>query len=219
MKNTVSLIAVAAVAVVGLTGCSAKDSKDKPAADRAQTPLSSLSASSSPRSPSPSPSHQRVSQASVSAVGANTNLDPCQLVTQDEASALAHASFGPGKEEGAGVRKDCVYGAQTPNVMHVFVIQAASAADATSGWNQLLAEAKQSAGQAAGMLQLSSDSTIGDRAEWVELDLAQIHVSGRGLAFQKGAVAVYVIDLVRGGSAPSRDAMTAQAQTVLGRLP
>jgi hypothetical protein len=216
MKNTVSLIAVAAVALAGLTACS---SKDKPTADPSRTPLGSLSASATPDAPSSSPSHQRVPKASLSAVGANTTIDPCQLVTQDEASALAHASFGPGQEEGGGVRKDCVYGAQTPNVLSVYVVQAASVGDAQAGWNQLLAEAKQGAGQAAGMLQLSSDSTIGDRAEWVELGLAQIHISARGLAFQKGVVGVYVIDLVRGGSAPSLADMTAQAQTILGRLP
>ena len=50
------------------------------------------------------------------------------------------------------------------------------------------------------------------------LNLPQIGVSGRGLAFLKGSVGVYMIDEVRGGSAPSRDAMTTQAQTVLGRL-
>ena len=215
MKKTVSLIA-AAVAVAGLTACS---SKDKPTAGPSRTPHTAHAASATPDAPSSSPSQHRVPRASISAVGANTHLDPCQLVTQDEASALAHASFGPGKEEGGGVRKDCVYGAQTTNVLSVYVVQAASVGDAQAGWNQLLAEAKQYAGQAAGMLQLSPDSTIGDRAEWVELDLAQINVSARGLAFQKGAVAVYVIDLVRGGSAPTRDALAAQADTVLGRLP
>lgn len=216
MKKTVSLIAVAAVAVVGLAGCS---SKNKPLADPTHTPHSSISVSTSPSPTSSSPAHDRVPQASLSAVGAATSIDPCQLVTQDEASSLTHASFGPGQEEGGGLRKECVYGAQTPNVLSVIVVRAASLADAQSGWNQLLAEAKQAAGKAAGLVQLSPDSTIGDRAEWVELDLAQVDISARGLAFQKGAVGVYVIDLVRGGSAPTRDALTAQAQTVLGRLP
>jgi hypothetical protein len=146
-------------------------------------------------------------------------IDPCQLVTQQEASQMALASFGPGKEEGTKVRHTCVYGGQTPNVLMVFVLQGATTADAQTEWDTLLAEAKSAAGQAANLVHLTPDSGIGDRSEWVELDLAQIGVSGRGLAFLKGPVGVYMIDEVRGGSAATRDAMSAQAQTVLGRLP
>ena len=110
-------------------------------------------------------------------------------------------------------------GAQSPNVLTVFVAQGASVGDAQAEWNQLLAEAKQGAGEAAGMLTLTPEPDLADRAEWVELDLSQIHVAARGLAFLSSDVGVYVIDLVRGAAAPTRDAMTEQAQTVLSRLP
>ncbi len=60
------------------------------------------------------------------ASGSPENLDPCQLVTQDEASTLAHATFGPGKEETISASgKECVYGYQTTNVMDIIVAQAA----------------------------------------------------------------------------------------------
>ena len=57
------------------------------------------------------------------------------------------------------------------------------------------------------MVHLTPDSSIGDRAEWVELNLSQIGVSGRGLAFLQGPVGVYMIDEVRGGvgAQPGRD--------------
>jgi hypothetical protein len=156
----------------------------------------------------------------VTATGAPTSLDPCQLVTQQEASTLTGASYAPGKEEASAdqARRTCIYGGQTPNVLMVFVVQAASEADAQSGWNQLLAQAQQAAGQAAGQIQLTAASGIGDRAEWAELNLAQVDVQARGLAFQSGATGVYIIDEVRGGTPPSRDALTNEAQTVLGRI-
>jgi len=56
------------------------------------------------------------------------------------------------------------------------------------------------------------------RAEWFELDLSALQVSGRGLAFLSGNTGVYMIDLVRGAAAPSRSEMTDQAHTVMGRL-
>jgi hypothetical protein len=146
-------------------------------------------------------------------------VDPCQVVTRTEASALAHASFGPGKEEGTKIRHECVYGAQTPNVLTVFVVQAASPSAAQAGWDTLLSEAQQFAGQAAGKVRLTPDSTIGDKAEWVELNLSQIGIDARGLAFLKGATGVYMIDLVRGGTAAGQHALAAEAQTAMSRLP
>lgn len=210
----VPMIAATAVLLVALTACG---SKDQPSAD--PTPSSSHAArtGSGPGS-GPSSSPPQSDTPSSSPQAAETSLDPCQLVTQQEASDMAHASFGPGQEEGTKITHRCVYGAQTPNVLMVFVLQGATTEDAQTEWNQLLAQAKAGAGQAADLVHLTPESSIADRAEWVELNLPQIGVSGRGLAFLKGAVGVYMIDEVRGGSAPSRDAMTTQAQTVLGRL-
>lgn len=209
----VTTITAAALAALALAACG---SNDKVTADPTISPSPSTVVKHNP----PSRSASSAPAPSLSASGAvATTVDPCQLVPQDEASSLAHASFGPGKEEGTKLRHECVYGAQTPNVLTVFVVQAASPDQAQAGWNTLLAEAQQFAGQAAGRVQLTADSSIGDRAEWVELDLSQLGVSARGLAFLKGATGVYVIDLVRGGAAPSRPDLTDEANTVIGRLP
>lgn len=213
----VPAIAVAALAAATLGACGGHSKHAG-----GQPTLGALSPSSAPTSQSPSsaPSKKVPPSRVVSATGAPTNLDPCQLVTQNEASSLTGASFGPGQEGGSGngVRKECVYGSQTANVLSVYVVTAASEADAQTGWNQLLAEAQQAAGQAAGQIQLTAASGVGDRAEWAELDLAQIGVQARGLAFQSGVTGVYIIDLVKGGNPPSRDDLTNEAQTVLGRI-
>jgi hypothetical protein len=208
-------IAAAALVAASLAACG---SNNKPTADPSSP--SSLKVSQAATSTSP-PTKAPPTKASPpsSPQGQANNLDPCQLVTQSEASALANANFGPGKEEGNQIRHECVYGAQTPNVLTVFVLEGASTGDAQAEWDQLLAEAQQAAGQAANLIQLTPGSGLADRSEWVELNLSAIHVDGRGLAFLSGAVGVYVVDVVRDGTAPSRTAMTAEAQTVLSRLP
>jgi hypothetical protein len=215
----VPTLAAAVVLATALTGCS---SKNKPSTDpsphHAQVSPSAITpSSSSPSSPSSSP--HKLPKVSLSAVGATNTIDPCQLVTQDEAKTMTNASFGPGKEGGNRIRRQCVYGAQTPNVLIVFVVQAASSDDAQAGWDQLLAQAQGAAGQAANLVHLTPGTGIGDRSEWLDLNLPQIGVYGRGLAFLKGSVGVYMIDEVRGSAAPTQDAMTTQAQTVLSRLP
>jgi hypothetical protein len=210
------LVPILAVPLIAAT-LAACGSTSKPAAD--PTAPASLRASQGAATPTAAPTKSPTPTPSSSPQGAVNTIDPCQLVTQQEASQMAQASYGPGKEEGTKIRHTCVYGAQTPNVLMVLVLQGATTGDAQAEWDTLLAQAKSAAGQAANLVHLTPDSGIGDRAEWVELNLAQIGVSGRGLAFLKGSVGVYLIDEVRGGSAPTREAMTAQAQTVLTRLP
>jgi hypothetical protein len=209
----VPMIVATIILTAGLTACGGKH---KPAAVPTTGHLSPSATTSLSGSPSP---HHAAASPSGGPKAAVVTIDPCQLVTQQEASQMANTSFGPGKEEVTKVRHTCVYGAQTSNVLMVIVLQGATVGDAQAEWDQLLAEAKSAAGQEANLIHLTPDPGIGDRAEWAELDLAQIGVSGRGLAFLKGPVGVYMIDVARGGSAPTRDAMTTQAQSVLGRLP
>src|ERR1700742_2969201 len=106
--RTVPTLAVAALAAAALAGCS---SHSKAAAEKAPTSPVSVSASDSASSPTSSPTKKAPRTPPVSAKGAPSNLDACQLVTQQEASSMTHASFGPGKEEGDKDRKECVYGA------------------------------------------------------------------------------------------------------------
>ncbi len=183
--------------------------------------VSTLAASSSVTTPTSSSAPPSTNKPSVAAAAAKrTTLDPCRLVTRDEASAMAHASFGPGLEERSPGARRCVYGAQTANVLTVVAAAASSADAAKAHWDQLLAEAQQGLSDApAGSVKLTPESSIADRAEWVELDLSAIHVSARGLALLSGSTGVYMIDLVRDGAAASRSDLTDQANTVRGRLP
>jgi hypothetical protein len=210
----VTTLAAAVMVAASLTACGGKA---KTAADTttppASPPASHATSTSSPTDPPPS-------SPTSSPKGTQNTFDPCQLVTQSEASTMAHSTFGPGKEEGNNIRHECVYGAQTPNVLSVIVLTGASNEDAQAEWDQLLAEAQQGVAKApANLVHLTPGDGIGDRSEWVEADLSQIGVQARGLAFLKGSIGIYVIDVVRGAAAPSRDDMTAEAQTVIGRLP
>jgi hypothetical protein len=72
-----------------------------------------------------------------------TSFDPCQMVTQSEASQLAGTTFGPGTEQtNSGNGKTCVYGAQTLNVFTVNVAVASDAATAQADWATEEAAAK-----------------------------------------------------------------------------
>ncbi|MGA8246595.1 MAG: DUF3558 family protein [Nocardioides sp.] len=210
----VPTIAAAVVVAATLTACGGKAKTAADAPPTAATPPAShATSSSSPTDPPPS-------SPTSSPKGTQNTFDPCQLVTRSEASTLAHASFGPGEEEGTKVRHACVYGAQTSNVLSVIVLTGATNEDAQAEWDQLLAEAQKGVSQApTNVVHLTAGDGIGDRSEWVEADISQIGVDARGLAFLKGSVGVYLIDLVRGAAAPSRDAYTTEAQTVLSRLP
>jgi predicted small secreted protein len=202
-----------AAAVLMATGLAACKNTGSPTADSTQ---SASSAVTTPASSSAPPS----TKASIAAGATRTTLDPCRLVTQAEASAMAHASYGPGLEQRSPGARRCVYGSQTANVLTVVAAAASSDAEAKAHWDQLLTEAQQGLSEApAGSVNLTPESGLADRAEWVELDLSAIHVSARGLAFLSGSTGVYMIDLVRDGAAPSRPDMTDQANTVLGRLP
>jgi hypothetical protein len=210
MKRVLT-VAAAALMATSLAAC-----KDNSSPKVVSTLAASSTATPTPASSSAPPS----THASIAAGAARTTLDPCRLVTQGEASALAHAKFGPGLEERSSGARRCVYGSQTANVLTVFAATAASADAAKAYWDKLLAQAQQGLSEApAGSVKLTPESSIADRAEWVELDLSALDVSARGLAFLKGSTGVYMIDLVRGGAAPSRADMTDQANTVQGRLP
>jgi hypothetical protein len=170
--------------------------------------------------PSGSPS------ATPSATAKATTLDPCQLVTAAEASALSGASFGAGLEETTGgTGKRCTYGAQTTNVFFVQVATAATASDAQAAW--ATEEAEADAGLAAGFpVQASANisktdvSGLGDRAA-VGTGSATIEgqtISGGVIYLLKGPNFLAFGDLTL-GTAPTADALKAQAATSLDRMP
>jgi hypothetical protein len=151
-----------------------------------------------------------------------TSIDPCQLITSQEAGKLAGASFGAGLEETlSGNSRMCTYGAQTKNVIEVLVAIAPDVATAKQ------AEASAEADVQASAAQLSVGMTItklpgfapNTDAVLMELKPNSIGVAGRAIYVLRGTAFFGFSDLVLGGAAPSADAVKAQAMTTLGKLP
>ena len=194
-------------------------------------------ATSAPASPSPSPSAS--APASPSPSGAPVNLDPCQLVTQSEASTLAGATFGPGKEETISASsKECVYGSQMTNVMDIIVAEADSPATAKAVYAQELGNAQNliatnlppgvhvnlvtsSASLGSSSASASaSPSSIGDEASTVTGSAAILGktISFTGIYVISGATFFTIGDLLLGATPPTEAAIQAQALVVIGRL-
>src|SRR6185437_12140436 len=94
-------------------------SSGQPSANKSPTPVPVLPGGGQSASPSPTPA--------ATATG-TTTVDPCQLVTQQEASQLTGVSYGPGKlEVDSAISRRCIYGAQTKHVFEVIFVQGASA--------------------------------------------------------------------------------------------
>ena len=159
---------------------------------------------------------------------ADANLDPCQLVTQQEASQLAVTTFSAAKRETiSSGAKTCTYGAKTTNVFMVEVAVASDAATAQADWAQQEAEAQ------AGLQQL-----VADAGGSATLNAGEITLSGADKAAAAtstatisggtiGISAIYVLkgrvffmfsDLVLGKAAPTTARMAQQAETVLTRV-
>jgi hypothetical protein len=183
------------------------------AASAAASPSSSAAAASSPAAPSQP--------------GVATPLDPCQLVTSSEASALAGTAFGPGREEktSSGGRM-CVYGYQTTNVFTVEVGQDKSAADARAQWSMQEAKArallrtKVPAGISV-HVQTADVPGLADRAATVysRNEFAGHSFGISGIYLLKGGTVVAFQDLLLGGAPPSTSALKSQARTTLSRVP
>jgi PBP1b-binding outer membrane lipoprotein LpoB len=196
--RSMRIVGVAAMLAVTLTACSKSDQPD-----------------ANPTQTGPAPSGSATTAAT--AVGAPVNLGPCELVTQQEASALTGAAFGPGQEEdtpGPNGEKRCTYGARTKNVFIVAVIRAASVAEAQAARDELRSEAEQNLGT---QLTVTKVSGVGDDAESISGSLSDIGVNVGALYVLKGTVGFALIDETN-GPAPSVQALIAQANTVLGRL-
>jgi hypothetical protein len=151
--------------------------------------------------------------------GVATSLDPCQLVTAQEASTLAGATFGAGVESTtSGHGKICTYGGRTLNVFMVIVGQAPDAATAK-------AEEAQAEGQLKAQAPKGVTYTLlPNLADGGAMISDTISMSGQSV----GASAIYVLkgatffgfSNIAIGKAPIPGAaLQAEAQIILGRIP
>ena len=176
-----------------------------------------------------SPTTAPVAKASPSAAVTPTTVDPCQLVTQSEASQLAGTTYATSKEETtSGGAKLCWYGANTLNVFEVEVATFSSASDAQSAWDteksKVIAQLQKEAAAPGVTINVNVQDTSlsgADRAAdgTFNGNLGGHTFAGTALYFLKGVYFVAIVDLVVDHAAPAISAIEAQGSTTLGRLP
>ena len=243
MRKAALLVVV--VPALVLTGCKSSN-KAKTALPKTQVSILATASSTAPApatttpasatptplpppapvsSASPTPSPSASEPASPTGSASPTNLDPCQLVTQDEASTIAGATFGPGEEQltdGGG--KICVYGSETTNVFTVEVAQT-DAATASAEWTVELARTEATiesrlppgvhvnfdASNAAGIGDEAAVLTGSETIVGKPINFSGIYVLSGGTFFLIG-------DLVVGKASPAVSPIEDQARTVLTRI-
>jgi len=152
------------------------------------------------------------------------NLDACQLMPKEEASALAGTTFGDGKDQVTATGKSsCIYSVTSYLVM-MEVFPEKDAATAKADGQQALQEVQSGTGggdndQPMNLTQLPNFADGGFLADFSGSD-PSLTLSGIGMGFLSGTTYVYfAVEVQGGGSAPSSAAMQSEATQVLGRLP
>lgn len=203
--RSMRIIPVAALLAVALTACSKANPDPNP------------TQAAAPTTPTAAPtSAAAVPASAAAAAGAPVNLDPCQLVPQQEASALAGATFGPGQLESDNASSSrCVYGANTKNVFLVIVARASSVAEAQAQRDELRSQAES---QLGGKLNVAKVSGVGDDAESITGSLSSIGVNVSGLYVLKGTLGFALVDEVQGGAAPTTPALSDETKKVLAGM-
>lgn len=168
---------------------------------------------------------------SPAASAAPTSIDPCQLVTAEEASAMAGVTFGAGKPSasGSGNGQVCTYGGQTATVFMVVVTVAPDAQTAQADWAEEQARAQaqlqQEVSQLSGpglSVNVNEVSVKGsDKAAvgTMNASFSGVTLNGTAIYALKGAIFFSFSDLALGHPAATAEAMQNQAATVIGRLP
>lgn len=160
---------------------------------------------------------------SVPQPAVTTQLDPCQLISRQEASTLAGASLGNGVEGTTpGGLKICTYGYQTTNVFTVDVVQAPDVNTAQADKAQFLADIQANLQNLTNQgLNITELPSFADGATMADASVSNgtISVNGRAFGFLKGTIFFGFSDVVVGGAAPSSAAVQSEATTVLGKLP
>ncbi len=217
---------VALLGAVLLAGCSGSSATTAPSSAPSAAPASvpaSASASTEPSAMASEAASEAIPSASSDTSGPTakpTAVDPCQLVTGDEAGALAGATFGPGKEDTSDNNiRSCTYSTSgATNQVTVVVAEAPDLATAQAAKAQVESEMDQAAGSGLTLTQLP------DLADGGVLARASASIGGKtlsvaGIDALKGTIYFAISNLVVGGKAASDDALKSQANTCLSRLP
>ena len=224
-------LAVVAVLAAGCTGTTTPsavasaitNASFPPVATQAPTEAPSVAPSASAAESSAAATEAPSESALPSAVA--TNIDPCQVITADEAGKLVGVKFGAGKEDtSAGGVKLCAYSAPGPNI---FSVEVAIAPDEATAKAAEAAEEKDLDSQAAKLADLHLTVTkLPGFAPSTDAALLEgglkspIPIDARAMFLLRGTTFVGFSDVaVGGGSAPTADAMKQQAMTTLAKVP
>jgi len=181
--------------------------KPQPAANTAATPVAAT------------PAESNGALSSVpNATGVPSTIDPCQLVTQQEASQLAGTTYGAGvKSATQGNGNICTYGGQTTNVFEVIVGQAPDVATAQAEEAAVKQQLQTAAGNGLTFTELP---TLADGAAYFvgSIPLGGSNINASAIYVLKGTVFFGFSDEALAPT-PTLAAMETQVNTILGRLP
>ncbi len=210
---------LALLASLVLAACSATGSSSSPSAGQQSTLPSATGSSTVAATPSSAPASE-----TQLATAVPIDIDPCQLITADEASKLAGVTFPAGQSHtGENNVNVCTYstGTTSPNIFNVLVAQATDEATAKAAEQQGLDQLKTAAegvkltttplpNLASGVdtLQVEANETV-----------SGIKISVIGIYMLKGKTFVGFSDIAVGASPPAASVMQTQATSVLGRIP
>jgi len=227
VSRPVAVAAIAIVAALGLGACTSGANPSAIASALANASLPPLPSEAATPLPS-APASQAAAGPSESALptAVPTDIDPCQLITADQASALVGVTFGPGKESDNGKNvKICSYAGPGPNIFMVEVAVAPDVATAKAAEAAAQADLQSSASQQADLglavTQLPNFAPNTDAAMLQgEKSAGALSVAGRAMMVLRNATFFAFSDVaVGGGKPPSEQAMKDKANEILATLP
>ena len=217
----VGAIAIAVVAALAVAGCNASTGAPSElasalaAAPPVVLPSDTPAASEPPSTPAPDSSGSPLPTAVV------TDIDPCQLITSEDASTFVGVKFGAGKATNTeNNMKMCSYSGPGPNIFTVEVAVAPDVATAQAAEADAKAELS-SKGANLGVTPLPSFADNTDAALLQgSASSGGLSIGGRALMLLRGTTFVGFSDISAGGaSPPSEQAFKDEGNAVLAKLP
>lgn len=223
-KRSLVLSGVLVLALAGCTGSSASTGAPTSAAASEVALATPALTAATGSSATPAAASSPDAVASEGATPVPTDIDPCLLVTKEEASTLSGATLAAGTSTTLPNNdRMCSYGAQGI-VVQVLVVVAPDAATAKAQEPDFKATLEQGVAQAGivgAKLTELPDFEAGVDAAMVEgsTTVSGMKLAAIGFYALKGAVLVAISDINLGSAAASATTMQAQAHTSLARLP
>jgi hypothetical protein len=228
VSRPAALATLAIVAALGVGACSSGANPSAVAsalANASLPPLPSEAATPLPSAPASSSGANQPSESALPTAIA-TDIDPCQLITADQASTLVGVKFGAGKESDNGKNvKICSYAGPGPNIFMVEVAVAPDVATAKAAEAAVQADIASTANEQGGMgltvTQLPNFAANTDAAMLAgQKSGGGLSIAARAMLVLRNATFFAFSDLAAGGGQPpSEQAMKDKANEILATLP